>query len=91
MIKKRHDPALPGREANSKNLQSKNDFWLDFGIHGAVGFQLALTVVAGWLIGDYFDGKWQTGPCLALAGLAAGFVGGLYNLFRILRWRQKRK
>lgn len=67
----------------------KDDFWINWGIYGTVGFQLAITVVAGWLIGDYFDQKWNTGPWLALSGLTAGFVGGLYNLIRILRWRQK--
>lgn len=68
----------------------KNDkFLVTFGIYGAVGIQLALTVVAGWLVGNYFDGKWQTSPWLALLGLVLGFVGGLYNLIRVLRWRQK--
>ncbi|MBI4125771.1 MAG: AtpZ/AtpI family protein, partial [Deltaproteobacteria bacterium] len=39
--------------------------------------------------GNFFDEKWGTGPWLALSGLVSGFVGGLYNLIRILRWRQK--
>ena len=67
----------------------KESFSIAFGIYGVVGIQLALTVVAGWFIGDYFDIKWQTSPWLALIGLVFGFVGGLYNLIRILRWRQK--
>lgn len=67
----------------------KDDFWVTFGIYGAVGFQLALTVVAGWFLGNYFDQKWAISPWLALSGLVLGFVGGLYNLIRILNWRQK--
>ncbi|MBI4124405.1 MAG: AtpZ/AtpI family protein [Deltaproteobacteria bacterium] len=67
----------------------RDDFWISLGIYGGVGIQLALTVVAGWFIGNFFDEKWGTGPWLALSGLVSGFVGGLYNLIRILRWRQK--
>ncbi len=65
----------------------KNSFWIAFGIYGAVGIQLALSVVAGWFLGDWLDGKWGTRPWLGLTGLALGFIGGLYNLIRILRWR----
>lgn len=70
-------------------MNNKDHFWLNFGIYGAVGMQLALAVVAGWFIGNYFDGKWKSSPWLALLGLILGFIGGLYNLLRILRTRQK--
>lgn len=63
--------------------------WMIFGIYGAVGFQLALSVVAGALFGNYMDKKLLTSPWLTLIGLALGFGGGLYNLFRIVKWWQK--
>jgi len=72
-------------------MRKMEDFWVDLGIYGAVGFQVAITVVAGWLIGDYFDEKWGLSPWLAITGLVIGFVGGLYNLIRVLRWQQRRK
>ena len=68
---------------------NKDPFWLTFGLYGAVGIQLSLAVVGGWWIGNYFDEKWDTGPWLALIGLVIGFAGGLYNLIRLLRWRNK--
>lgn len=71
-------------------MNKKDDFWLNLGIYGAVGFQLALAVVGGWLFGNYGDQKWGTAPWLAILGLVMGFLGGLYNLIRILRWQQKR-
>lgn len=71
---------------------NKNDpFWTTFAIYGAIGVQFALSVVAGWFLGDYFDEKWETSPWLALGGLVAGFIGGLYNLIRVLHWRERRK
>ncbi|OGQ05727.1 MAG: hypothetical protein A2W61_06450 [Deltaproteobacteria bacterium RIFCSPLOWO2_01_44_7] len=72
------------------NDDQKNPFWLTFGLYGAVGIQLSLTVVAGWFMGDYLDRRWGTSPWLALLGLVLGFTGGLWNLIRILNWRTKR-
>lgn len=62
-----------------------------FGIYGAVGFQLALAVVGGLLLGHYLDGKFGTGPWLTIIGLTLGAVGGLYNLIRILKWQENRR
>lgn len=70
---------------------NKDPFWLTFGLYGAVGIQLSLAVVAGWWLGGYFDEKFGSAPWLALLGLVAGFSGGLYNLIRLLRWREKNK
>lgn len=58
------------------------------GIYGAVGFQLAASVVAGLLIGNYIDQKVGTAPWLALTGLLLGSIGGFYNLIRILNWHR---
>ena len=68
----------------------QNNMWVVFGVYGAVGFQLAFAVVGGLLLGHYLDGKWGTGPWLALLGLTLGSAGGLYNLIRILHWRDKK-
>ena len=71
-------------------MNEKDPFWITFGIYGAVGIQLALSVVAGLLLGNYLDNKWGSRPWLALMGLTIGFAGGLYNLIRILRWRDNK-
>lgn len=70
---------------------NKDPFWIALGIYGALGVQLAISVVAGWFLGDYFDGRFHSTPWLALLGLVIGFAGGLYNLIRVLNWRQKRQ
>lgn len=64
---------------------------LAYGIYGAVGFQLAATVVGGLLLGQWLDRKWGTLPWLTLAGMVVGMVGGFYNLIRITSWNQARK
>lgn len=68
----------------------KDPFWITFGVYGAVGIQLAISVVAGLFLGHYLDEKWGTNPWLTLLGLILGFIGGLYNLIRVLRWRETR-
>lgn len=74
-----------------KNNDEKDSLWINFGIYGAVGIQLGLTVVAGWFMGNYFDQRWNTSPWLALTGLISGFIGGFYNLIHILNWHQKNR
>lgn len=69
----------------------KDSFFTVFGLYGALGIQLALSVVAGWFVGNYFDQRLESSPWLALLGLVMGFAGGLYNLIRVLNWRQKRQ
>lgn len=66
-------------------------FLIAFGIYGAVGFQLAISVVAGLFAGEWADGKLGTEPWLTLVGLLIGSVAGFYNLIRIMNWKQKRK
>ena len=59
-----------------------------WGVYGAIGFQLAATVVGGLLLGHWLDGKWGTTPWLTLTGLIVGSIGGFYNLIRIAQWRE---
>lgn len=66
-------------------------FLIAFGIYGAVGFQLAGTVVAGLLFGNWLDKKFATLPWLTIVGLLVGSAGGFYNLIRILNWKESRK
>lgn len=66
-------------------------FLIAFGVYGAVGFQLAGTVVGGLFLGGWLDKKWGTTPWLTVICLLIGSVGGFYNLIRILNWKQSRK
>lgn len=77
---------------SKKSAEKQGDpFVLAWGIYGAVGFQLAATVVGGLLLGTWLDKKWNLSPWMTLAGMVVGMVGGFYNLIRITTWNQKRK
>jgi F0F1-type ATP synthase assembly protein I len=72
--------------------EKKGDpFLLAFGIYGAIGFQLASTVIGGLMFGGWLDKKWGTTPWLTVTGLAIGSIGGFYNLVRLLNWNQTRQ
>lgn len=78
--------------SDPENENKKGDpFLLAFGIYGAIGFQLASTVIGGLMLGDWLDKKWDTTPWLTVAGIAIGSIGGFYNLIRLLTWNQSRK
>lgn len=66
----------------------KNSVYYKLGLYGAVGIQLAASVVAGLAIGNWLDGKWGTSPWLAITGTLLGTVGGIWNLVRILKWNE---
>lgn len=63
----------------------------EYAIYGAVGIQLAASVVAGLAFGNYLDKKIGTLPWLSVTGVILGFVGGILNLVRILGWFNRRK
>lgn len=71
--------------------KDRDPFLIAFGVYGAVGFQLAATVVGGLLLGQWLDKKWDISPWMTLAGMVVGIVGGFYNLIRITTWNQARK
>ena len=68
----------------------KNSIYASLGIYGACGFQLAISVVAGLLLGGWIDKKCGVSPIFAMIGLILGFGGGLWNLVRILNWHRDR-
>lgn len=73
-----------------QNKKQGDPFLTAFGIYGAVGFQMAATVVGGLLFGGWLDKKWGTSPWFTLAGLTVGAIGGFYNLIRLMNWKQSR-
>lgn len=68
----------------------KNSIAYTVGIYGAVGVQLAASVVICLAIGNFIDKKAGTSPLFALIGTILGSVGGIWNLFRILKWNERR-
>lgn len=72
------------------NGNNKNELFLNYGLYGIAGAQLAVSVVAGLLLGNYIDKKIGTSPWITMVGLILGFVGGLYNLIKIMNWHRKK-
>jgi len=69
----------------------KNDWYVAYGVYSVVGIQLAVSVVAGLMFGNYLDKRLGTLPWLTVVGLIIGSVGGFYNLIRIVNWHRDRK
>jgi F0F1-type ATP synthase assembly protein I len=46
------------------------------------GFEFTAVIGVLTLLGWWLDGRWGTTPGLLLTGLAIGFVGGIYKLYR---------
>lgn len=65
------------------------DFLVSLSVYGAIGFQLAISVVAGVMAGRWLDMRWGVTPWLTIVGMLLGFGAGLWNLIRLLKWKDK--
>ncbi|MFH0800068.1 MAG: AtpZ/AtpI family protein [Pseudomonadota bacterium] len=72
-----------------EDKRGENSAAAAYAIYGAAGVQLAASVIAGLVFGNYLDKKLGTLPWITIAGLALGFAGGLINLVRIVGWFNK--
>ena len=57
----------------------------------SAGTELAVSVLAGFLAGQWLDRKFGTGPWLTLVGALGGIAFGLYQLVRVSIVRQDRR
>jgi F0F1-type ATP synthase assembly protein I len=48
----------------------------------SVGIELGISVVLGWFVGRWADGKLHTTPWLMIAGVVLGFAAGLRSLVK---------
>jgi len=58
---------------------------------GALGIELALSVIIGVLGGRWLDQKLSTAPYLTLAGLLLGAVAGFKSLIQTARRQQQKQ
>lgn len=65
------------------------DFLVTLGVYGAIGFQLAISVVVGVMVGRWLDARWGLTPWLTIVGMLLGSGAGFWNLFRLLKWKEK--
>ena len=70
-------------------MSKKDKIWVIFGVFGAAGFQLTFCVIGGLYLGDYCDKYFGWDPWGKFAGVIIGFIAGIYNLYRLLNWREK--
>ncbi|PIR21329.1 MAG: hypothetical protein COV45_00870 [Deltaproteobacteria bacterium CG11_big_fil_rev_8_21_14_0_20_47_16] len=70
-------------------IKPDKDLLTALGIYGAIGFQLAISVVIGVLAGRWLDARWGTMPWLTIGGMLLGSVAGFWNLIRLLKWKDK--
>jgi F0F1-type ATP synthase assembly protein I len=80
------DTPRAGR-TRKRSLHAQN--WKLLGAYGTVGLELALSVLVGYLGGQWLDSKLGTSPWLTLAGFGFGVAAGFRSLFRALRRAQR--
>lgn len=57
---------------------------------GAVGIELSVSTVIGYLAGHWLDQKLDTGPWLGLVGLLLGVAAGIRSLIRTTKLEAER-
>jgi ATP synthase protein I len=63
--------------------------WKGLGTYGTVGLEFGLSVLVGLAGGNWLDGRFGTGPWLALTGMGFGIAAGVRTLLRMLRRAQR--
>jgi len=61
----------------------------ELGQSGAVGLEIALSIVLPLLLGNWLDGRWGTGPWLAAVGFALGLATAVRALLRAMAAMKK--
>ena len=84
-------PPPPDTNDNEDEKDSSRSWYMTFGLYGAVGTQLAITIVACLWAGNWADNRFDTTPWLTLIGLTVGCVGGFYNFIGRVVWQQNKK
>lgn len=80
----------PRKTKTTPKAAKPDTSWEWAGMAGQVGFDVALPMVVGLLIGLKLDDVWGTRPTLTLALFVLGIVIGCTSLFRIVRDASKR-
>jgi ATP synthase protein I len=59
--------------------------WRMIGLVSVIGVDLAVSVLAGYWIGQYVDNWLETTPIFMLIGLLLGLGAGVYSVYLIIR------
>jgi ATP synthase protein I len=63
--------------------------WRAAGTTGAVGIEIAVAIIIGYLGGRFLDRKLGTTPWISYAGLVAGMGAAIKALLRVIRSYQR--
>jgi F0F1-type ATP synthase assembly protein I len=75
----RRDTGTPAIDPEVKNM------WRIAGTTGAVGIEIAVAIIIGYLGGRFLDRKLGTEPWISYAGLLAGMGAAIKALVRVVR------
>jgi F0F1-type ATP synthase assembly protein I len=76
---RRRDTGTPAIDPDAKNM------WRIAGTTGAVGIEIAVAIIIGYLGGRFLDRKLGTTPWISYAGLLAGMGAAVKALMRVVR------
>jgi ATP synthase protein I len=62
--------------------EDRRAFFKDLGKFSALGFEMAIAVIIGLVIGSFLDKRLGTGPWLTIVWLGLGFAAGVRSLYR---------
>ncbi|MCL5966947.1 MAG: AtpZ/AtpI family protein [Deltaproteobacteria bacterium] len=62
--------------------RDRRAFFRELGKYSALGLEMALSVLIGWWIGSWLDGKLGTTPWLMILWIGFGFAAGVRSLYR---------
>ncbi len=78
-------------ETNQKDPKTKDSRRLYYGVIGAmeVTFLLVGPVVVSLFIGFWLDNTLHTSPLFIILGVIIGFIGSVYNVFKVMKLIEK--
>jgi ATP synthase protein I len=62
--------------------EDRKAFFKELGKYSALGFEMAISVIIGLVIGSFLDKRLGTGPWLTIVWLGLGFAAGFRSLYR---------
>ena len=65
-------------------MPPSGEIWRKAGLLSSIAFVFPFSILLGFLGGRWLDGKFDTQPWLALAGLGLGTVAAFVEVFRIV-------
>jgi ATP synthase protein I len=66
------------------NKKQPPSVWGSLALVGQLGFTIAIPIALFAILGNFLDGKVQSGHVFLLLGLLLGLISGIYGAYRLL-------